>query len=189
MTARHRRPPAGSTGGELLRSLPPIEREDARVLLLGSMPGAASLAARRYYAHPQNAFWPIVAALVGVDPGLDYDARCARLRCAGVAVWDVLASCVRPGSLDADIELASVAVNDFAAFFAAHPHLRAVGCNGGTAFTTYRRRVLPTLAGVAAALPVFALPSTSPAHAGMSRATKAQRWRELLSPWLGADGR
>lgn len=187
MAARRRTATPARTAGSAprLRGLPPIADAAARVLVLGSMPGAASLAAGQYYAHSQNAFWPIVEAVVGIDRGLDYAERCARLAAAGIAVWDVLASCVRPGSLDADIDPASIATNDFAAFFAAHPRIAVVCCNGATALACYRRRVVPSLAGAAAALPVVALPSTSPAHASLGRAEKIARWRDALAPHLG----
>ena len=164
--------------------MPPILGRGARVLVLGSMPGAASLAAQRYYAHPQNAFWSIMAALCGAGRELSYAERCARLKAAGIAVWDVLARCSRDGSLDSDIERQSIATNDFAALFARAPQLQLVGCNGTTAHECYRRRVLPTLPPSAAAIPVVLLPSTSPANAGTSRAAKTARWLAALQPRL-----
>ena len=118
------------------------------------MPGAASLAAGQYYAHPRNHFWPIMGRLVGAGPELPYAKRVRRLKSCGIAVWDVLESCVRPGSLDADIEEGSIAVNDFAGFFDAHPRIGAVFFNGAKAESAYRRHVLkglPAAAGAAAA--------------------------------------
>ncbi len=179
-----RAPTAGTGRTGRVHGLPPIAAADARVLVLGSMPGAASLAAGQYYAHPQNAFWSIVEAVVGVARDRDYAERCARLAAAGVAVWDVLASCVRPGSLDADIDPASIATNDFGVFLAAHPCIATVCCNGATAFACYRRRVVPQLRGAAAVLPVVQLPSTSPAHATLDRAAKIAGWRAALAPLL-----
>src|SRR5882672_4404695 len=87
-----------------LIAFPPVAAPDARVLVLGSMPGEASLAARRYYAYRHNAFWPIMGRLFGAGPDLRYRERLARLKHAGIALWDVLASCRREGSLDSNID-------------------------------------------------------------------------------------
>lgn len=161
-----------------LRGFAPIAAADARVLVLGSMPSAASLAAQQYYAHPRNAFWPLMGELFGAGPGLPYAERAARLRAAGVAVWDVLAACRRDGSLDAAIDPASMQINDFPAFFAGHPGITQVFFNGGTAETVFQRWVLRRLDP--AALPALVrLPSTSPAHAGRSFAQKLAAWRAL----------
>lgn len=169
-------------------SFPPIADRDARVLIVGSMPGAASLRAGQYYAHPHNAFWPIVGALFGARPDLPYAQRCAVLRRSGIAVWDVLQSCVRNGSLDAAIEPRSMVPNDFAAFLAAHPRLGAVFCNGGTAWTCWQRHVAPRL-GREPPLPVVRLPSTSAAHASARPAAKLAAWRAALGAHLDLAGR
>jgi hypoxanthine-DNA glycosylase len=145
------------------------------------MPGAASLAAGRYYAHPRNAFWLIVGALCGVAPSASYEERLAALVAHGIALWDVLQACERQGSLDAAIDLATAATNDFAAFFRAHPRIAVVACNGGTAYDVFCRRVVPTLASPPA---VQKLPSTSPAHAGVAFAAKQEIWRRALQPCL-----
>ena len=126
-----------------VHSFAPIARVDARVLILGSMPGTASLAAGRYYAHPRNAFWPIVAGVCGVAADAAYELRLAALQDRGIALWDVLQSCERAGSLDGDIDPASTQANDFVALFATHRRLAAVLCNGGTAHALFRRSVLP----------------------------------------------
>lgn len=157
----------------------------ARVLVVGSMPGVASLRAGRYYANPRNAFWPIVGAVCGFDAGLDYEVRLDELRSAGIALWDVLQSCVREGSLDSDIDAASAEPNDFAAFFGRHGAVGAVLCNGGAAFTAYTRRVVPMLPAPFDALPVERLPSTSPAHAGMPFDAKLGAWQDALRRHLG----
>ena len=167
-----------------VESFPPVSRPDARVLVLGSMPGAASLAAGRYYAHPRNAFWPIVGGVCGVAADAPYAARLAGLVARGIALWDVLATCERAGSLDAAIDRATARANDFVPFFAAHPRLEAVACNGGAAHELFRRRVLPALAAAGFTPAVHALPSTSPAHAGSSVAQKRQAWRRILAPLL-----
>ena len=143
------------------------------------MPGAASLAAGQYYAHPRNHFWPIMRRLLGAGPELPYAKRVRRLKSSGIALWDVLESCVRPGSLDADIEEGSIAVNDFAGFFDAHPRIGAVFFNGAKAESAYRRHVLKGLPAAAGALPALRLPSTSPAHAALSFDRKLSVWQVL----------
>lgn len=149
----------------------------AQVLILGSMPGAASLAAGQYYAHPRNLFWPIMGELIGAGPERPYALRLQLLQRHGIALWDVFESCLRPGSLDADI--AEARTNDFASFFAEHPSIARVFCNGATAYDNFRRRVLPTLRQ-ADALVCVRLPSTSPANAGLPRADKLAAWRRVI---------
>lgn len=160
-------------------SFPPIAQADARLLILGSMPGKASLEANQYYAHPRNLFWPILGELVGASPALDYVERTRRLTANGIALWDVLKSCHRPGSLDADIDKSTMVANDFAAFFASHPHINRVFFNGATAEQAFRRYVLPTLE--AETLILHRLPSTSPAHAALSFHQKLESWRLITS--------
>lgn len=162
-----------------VRGFPPLADARARVLVLGSMPGVASLRAQQYYGHPRNAFWPIMASLFGFDAAAPYAQRVAALLEHRVAVWDVLAACVRPGSLDADIDARSIEVNDFAALFVRLPELRRVCCNGAKAYALFRSRVLPRLA-CASQLELVQLPSTSPAHAGMALEAKLHLWREAL---------
>ena len=163
-----------------IRGFPPIERRGARVLVLGSMPGVASLAAKEYYAHPRNQFWRIVGELYGFDPAVPYRRRTQTLCLAGVALWDVLASCARPGSLDADIDERSIVVNPFTRFLAAHPRIRRVCFNGRKAEAAWRRYVHCELPE-ARALSYVLLPSTSPAHAGMSYPRKLRAWRRALA--------
>lgn len=167
-----------------VESFGPVSQHDARVLILGSMPGVASLEAQRYYAHPRNAFWPIMADICGFAVELDYEQRLLALQQRGFALWDVLARCAREGSLDSDIDPASAEPNDFAGFLAAHRSIRAVFCNGGTAFQMFRRRVQPHLEGRDRDLPVKQLPSTSPAHASMKMAAKLDVWRREIAPLL-----
>jgi len=161
------------------RGFPPIAAPDARVLILGSLPGQASLAAGQYYAQPHNAFWRIMGELVGAGLDLPYDQRIERLRESGIALWDVCHAAVRPGSLDSAIDLASVVTNDFALFFRQHPGIGHVCTNGGTSHRLYLRRVRPLLPEPWSALPVHLLPSTSPAHASLRLAQKLERWRVL----------
>lgn len=161
-------------------SFPPLADDDAETLILGSMPGAASLAAGRYYAHPRNAFWPIIDQLLGLPPGADYGSRTAALLAAKIALWDVLQSCRRDGSLDTDIAPESEIANDLPGFFAAHPKIVRVGFNGGKAESTFRRHVLPKIDASRFAL--IRLPSTSPAHAALRPADKLTVWRTALDP-------
>jgi TDG/mug DNA glycosylase family protein len=163
----------------LLTSLPPLAAAHARVLILGSMPGARSLAEQQYYAHPHNLFWPFMGELFGAGPALDYARRTERLRACGVAVWDVLRHCQREGSLDSRIQVKSEVANDFAAFFAAHPGLRAVFFNGRKAEASFRRHVAATPDRTA--LPCILLPSTSPANASQRPADRLRAWQQILS--------
>jgi len=174
----------------LLQGFAPIADRHAVLLILGSMPGAASLAAGQYYAHPRNAFWPLLDAVWNIPAEQNYAARIRAVRAAGIAIWDVLAHCRRSSSLDADIEHGSVVVNDFAGFFRRHPGIRLIGFNGSTAQTLYRRHVLPTLSPSLQQIPARRLPSTSPAHAALSLQRKAQHWQALrreLSALAGAE--
>ncbi len=165
----------------IIRSaFPPILGEAPRVLILGSMPSEASLAAQRYYGHPRNAFWPIIELLLGLPPGSSYARRGQALREQGIALWDVISACARPGSLDASIRPETVQVNDFAALFSAQPTIRCIAFNGGTAEGIFRRRVLPTLCDAHAARERLRLPSTSPAHAGLRFEQKLRAWRVIL---------
>jgi len=168
----------------LSHGFPPVVGNDPMVLVLGSLPGRMSLARQQYYAQPQNAFWKIMGTLCGARPELVYDERLAALGRAGVALWDVLAAAERAGSLDSAIVAATARINDFDALFASACGIRLVCCNGRKAYDLYVRRVAPTLGGSAASLPVVALPSTSPAYAGMPYAEKLRRWRDALGGLL-----
>lgn len=159
---------------------PPIENPSARVLILGSMPGIASLRAGQYYAHPRNQFWPILGALLGCDLiTRTYPDRVQCLINAGIAVWDVLQSCQRQGSLDADIAPASIIANDFTSFFQDHPAIARVYFNGTAAERHFNQRVRPLL--LPRPLLYLRLPSTSPAHAALNFEAKLDAWRTLLA--------
>ena len=164
---------------ETVQGFPAVENALAQVLILGSMPGTASLQAQQYYAHPRNVFWRILGELVGAGAELPYAARMQVLTASGIALWDVLQSCARQGSLDADIEDASIVVNDFRAFHLSHPHIRYVFFNGAKAEDYYRKHVLPTLGSQFGALQFQRLPSTSPAHASLSYAQKLKAWEAI----------
>ena len=159
-----------------LRAFPPLVAAGAHTLILGSMPGAASLAAGEYYAHPRNLFWPFMSALCGVATDASYAARTAAFTAAGFALWDVLAACTRAGSLDAAIVRDSIEVNDFARFFADHPGIERIFCNGTTAHTLFVRHVAGR-PGVPAT--VLRLPSTSQANASQSLASRRAAWQAV----------
>ncbi|PIP02602.1 MAG: DNA-deoxyinosine glycosylase [Zetaproteobacteria bacterium CG12_big_fil_rev_8_21_14_0_65_54_13] len=152
---------------------------DATTLILGSMPGRKSLDEQQYYAHPRNAFWPIMGELLGFSAELAYEERLALLRSNGIALWDVAHQCIRPGSLDSAIKLQSVVTNDFETFFDSHPQIRAVCFNGRKAADLYQRRVVHKLARAYANLPQYCLPSTSPAHAAISFDNKLAQWQQI----------
>ena len=155
---------------------PPIARPDARILVLGSLPGERSIREQQYYAHPQNAFWRIMAALYDIHG--DYDARAAQLCDRGIALWDVLHSSVRPGSMDADIRADTARPNDFADFFARQVDIQLIAFNGRKAEQLFRRFVDPF--EIATGVRRASLPSTSPAYASMSFSGKLAAWREAL---------
>ena len=161
-----------SAATTLLRGLAPIAGRASRLLVLGSFPGAASLAAQQYYGHPRNHFWPILSALWGVDlVAMPYRRRVAALEQQGLALWDVYAACRREGSLDSAIEDAEP--NDLAGLVARLPALRAIAHNGGESARAMRiTRAL--------GLPVHRLPSTSPANASWSLERKRAAWRAVF---------
>ena len=165
-------------GKARVRSFAPIADRNARVLILGSMPGRASLQAGQYYAHRRNAFWRIVAELLDIDPGAPYRARARALRSAGIALWDVLHSCVRRGSLDTMIERDTETANDFRAFLRDHPKITRVFFNGAKAESSFRRHVSREIGRIP--LRFSRLPSTSPANASVPFARKRAAWRAIL---------
>jgi hypoxanthine-DNA glycosylase len=154
----------------------PVVGSRPRILILGSMPGVASLDAQEYYALARNAFWPIMGELFGAGVELAYRQRLDVLTTCRVALWDVLGSCVRPGSLDASIDAHSVAANNFSRLFNDYPTINQVFFNGKKAAEMYRRHVLPVLNSDAADIPGSTLPSTSPAHASLSFGKKLAAW-------------
>jgi double-stranded uracil-DNA glycosylase len=161
-----------------IASFNPIASESARILILGSMPGVMSLAAKQYYAHPRNSFWKIMSAILGFPETAAYEQRIAALKHAGIALWDVLHSCVREGSLDADIEAGSAKANNIQALLRRHPGIEIVCFNGAVAETCYKRLIVPTLKN---AHPKYMrLPSTSPAHAALSFEQKVAAWRAAI---------
>jgi hypoxanthine-DNA glycosylase len=162
-----------------IHSFEPIADENAEILILGSMPGQASLLAGQYYAHPQNSFWRILSELFSLDPAAPYDVRVRALRSARIAVWDVLRSCNREGSLDSTIEADAQIPNDFPAFFRAHPKISHVFFNGAKAEACFKRHVARRIGD--ACVRYARLPSTSPAHASMSFPEKLAAWRAIAA--------
>lgn len=160
-----------------VQSFAPIEDADARILILGSMPGEASLQAGQYYAHPQNLFWRIMGELLGTDLASPYGQRVQALKSARIALWDVLRSCRRKGSLDSNIDHESLVPNDFAAFFLSHPQITRVFFNGAKAEQCYRKHMRP-VTGIES-IEYLRLPSTSPANASLSYERKLDAWRAI----------
>lgn len=154
---------------------PPVTRPDTRILVLGSLPGAVSLAQQRYYAHPQNLFWRLIGAVIGRDlPPLAYDDRLAALLEARVGLWDTVAAATRQGSLDAAIRLHEA--SDLAALAATLPDLRAIGFNGAKSARIGRRQL-----GPAPGLALVDLPSSSPANASLPFEIKRAAWLALAA--------
>lgn len=172
--------PGLADSSHTVQSFPPVTRADARILILGSMPGQASLRAQQYYAHPHNAFWRILSQLFGFSRDLPYPERLQRIQSHGIALWDVLYACARRGSLDADIEEASIIPNAIGQLLGGHPGIRRVYFNGSKAEQAFRRYIAPTLPPEHGKPICLRLPSTSPAHASRSFEQKLEAWRVLL---------
>jgi len=163
-----------------VHSFDPISDAASRVLILGSMPGKVSLCAEQYYAHPQNAFWKILGALLDFEPCAPYETRIAQLREHGIALWDVVHSCVRETSLDSDIEEASIVANPFGDFLEHHPQIHTICFNGAKAEASWRRHVLAQLRQ-AHDIAYHRLPSTSPANASIRYVEKVEAWKAALA--------
>ena len=159
-------------------SFPPIGTAGSHVLILGTMPGKVSLREQQYYAHPRNAFWRIVGEILGFNAESTYPDRASSLSASGTALWDVLKSCTRESSLDSDIDMDTIVPNDFATFFAGHPHICRICFNGAKAEDLYRKYVRPLLADQAE-MEYVRLPSTSPANAAIPFAEKVRAWRVI----------
>lgn len=162
---------------DVIRSFKPVSDAAARTLVLGSMPGVRSLQASRYYAHPRNAFWPIMANILNIAEQSPYETRVQSLLTARIALWDVLHACVRTGSLDSAIETGSRVPNDFGSFFNKHPDIKLVCFNGTEAERSFKAYALPKLN--ISGIKYVRLPSTSPAHA-VAFDKKLAVWRAAL---------
>lgn len=160
-----------SPSSALLTGLPPILNQDTRTLILGSFPGAASLTAERYYAHPRNQFWALLSAVLGEElVGLPYPQRLSRLQAHAIGLWDAIAACEREGSLDTAIRNAQA--NDFSALKHLCPHLARVCFNGKTS-----GKVAGRFAD--AGFETLVLPSSSPANAQLTFAQKLALWQGI----------
>ena len=158
-----------------LHSFSPVANTQTRVLVVGSMPGRASLEACEYYAHPRNQFWPLMFDLLanGRKPA-DYRDKLTMLLTHHIGLWDSLASCTRPGSLDTHIR--NGRPNDFPALFSRFPAIHTLLFNGKTAYTYFVRAFKQK--GFSHSL--IYLPSTSPAHAGLSYTQKKHLWQQAF---------
>lgn len=166
---------------EKSEGFPPIANAAAEVLVLGSLPGRKSLLEKKYYAHPRNAFWPVMHEIFGVTGS--YEQRCECLMRHRVAVWDVLRASVRPGSMDADIRQETAAANDIETFLGEHPCVRGIAFNGKKAAKLFQDLVPKEHVS---GLRLISLPSTSPAYAAMRFAGKLELWKSGLL-WLRQD--
>ncbi len=164
---------------ERVSGFAPIAAPDARVLILGSLPSRLSLQKQEYYGNPRNAFWSVMGELLGAGPELPYATRTETLRRCGVAVWDVLRSAARSGSMDATIESERAKANDFQTFYKEHPDLELVCFNGRKAAELYERLVARRGIGTILAIEMKTMPSTSPAHASMTYAEKLRHWSAI----------
>lgn len=162
----------------LLKGLPPIIGDAPTTLILGSMPSVASLEKKQYYGHPRNAFWKLMAQLNGFEWQEDYKRNVAEVSRRGIAVWDVIGECERPGSLDSAIIKGSERLNPIPELLNQYPGIQNIGINGGTAAGLFKHHCLPVLQ--AEKYRIFNLPSTSPANARLSFEEKCQRWKPLI---------
>ena len=150
------------------------------ILILGSMPGEASLAAQEYYAHPANRFWPLMAKLFDEpEPSSEYEARISMLLRNHVALWDAIHSCDRQGSLDSDIR--NAIANDFTRFLHQWKHIHTIGLNGGKAYAVFAKQNRSLLDSPR--LRILKLPSTSPANARWRMDDLLEAWKALLRPF------
>jgi TDG/mug DNA glycosylase family protein len=161
-----------------VQSFEPVIGRRPRIIILGSMPGVASLEAVQYYAHPRNAFWPIMGELFGVDHKATYESRIGELEKLPLILWDTLQACYRPGSLDSNIDINSAQANDFPALLRRFPEICAIAFNGAASGKYFRKLVVPILPGVTD-IELLRMPSTSPANAGMNFEQKLVAWRRI----------
>ncbi|MBT8087671.1 MAG: DNA-deoxyinosine glycosylase [Gammaproteobacteria bacterium] len=166
------------------KGFPPVAGDNARLLILGSLPGERSIAAQQYYAHPRNGFWTIMDDLLDIRGG--YAARCAELIRHRIALWDVLRRSVRPGSLDSQIRTSTAEANPVLDFLLEHPDIRQIVFNGKKAEQLFHRFV--DVDALDDSIALVDAPSTSPAFAAMPLAEKRDRWAKALAPVVAGTG-
>ena len=159
----------------ICRNFEPVYAPDAKVLIVGSMPGIRSLEENQYYAHPRNSFWPILFDIFNEERTDDYEKKKALIRARRLALWDAAAVCEREGSLDSNMK--DIVYSDFPSLYAKCPEICAVLCNGGTAHALFMK------SGAAGERKVYRMPSTSPAYT-MAYAKKLAAWRTALEEAL-----
>ena len=167
----------------IVQGFAPVARADARLLILGSMPGVISLQQQQYYAHPYNAFWWIMEQLFAIDRRLDYATRLEQLSVHQIALWDVVYRCRRDGSLDSNIAAQSVVANDFSSLFRHCPHIQRIYFNGQKAAALWRKHVARALKPDHELI-LQTLPSTSPAHASSSAAQQLVAWQIITTNFV-----
>ena len=163
----------------IVQSFKPVIGIEPKVVILGSMPGIASLTEHQYYAHPRNTFWPIMARLFGVEWSPLYSQRVNQLRNYPLILWDVLRACERKGSLDSAIKADGRVANDIASLLSGHQGIRCIVFNGGAAEKMFKQQVAPTIEQIDR-FDLLRMPSTSPAHASLSIEQKLDQWRRIM---------
>ncbi len=158
---------------------PPIANEQATILILGAMPGEESLRKKEYYANSRNTFWEIISKLFGFEYDASYEERTKMLAKNRIAIWDVMQTCERQGSLDSAIVNRTIVENDFVSFYRNHSNIKHVFFNGVKAEKEYLKRVLPGLPDEAKDIKYSRLPSTSPAMAKLSFDDKLLEWSDI----------
>ncbi len=164
----------------MLTGLPPIKGDHPRLLILGSMPSVQSLKTGQYYAHPRNAFWPLMARLNHFQQDSDYRINVEHIRRSGIVIWDVIAKCVREGSLDSAISLNSIALNPVVDLINHLPGIERVGLNGKMAEQLFYRHCFKAIKDKDR-LKIYALPSTSPANTRLDFEAKVKAWGPLFA--------
>ncbi len=157
-----------------------VARPNAKILILGSMPGDVSISATEYYAHPRNFFWDFMQQLLGIPRDLEYEMRLQLLQDKGVALWDVLGFCHREGSLDSNIDKETEQPNAIPELLGSCPNIKAVFFNGQKAYASFKRHILNTNPEIAEKYDLVVLPSTSPANASIKPKEKLDSWARIL---------